>query len=687
MRVMCWLVALTWTICGSVASNAAEGMWTLDNLPLAELQSQYQFKPTQTWINKVMHASVRLAQGCSGSFVSPNGLVLTNHHCASRCIEQLSNAESNYVRTGFIARSRNAEMKCPELELNQLQQIVDITNKIKAATAGKEGAAYKAALNAVSAKQTNLCVGKNRANTRCDVVELYHGGRYQLYRYRRYQDVRLVWAPEIAAAFFGGDPDNFNFPRYDIDASLLRAYENGKPASTNDYFRIKAAGAEPNELTIVSGHPGATQRDLTVTQLETLRDLRIVRTLLLYSELRGVLEQYQKTGVEPARIAAGDIFSTENAVKAFHGELIALQDPVLLEQKRGAERQLQQFVAEHAEYSSAADAWSAISKAEQVYRDIGDQHYFIETGRGFMSKYYSFARALVRGATERAKPNDERLPEYTDASLPQLEQSLFSTAPIYPEYEKLRLAWSLTKMREWLGADDPLVRKVLGKETPEGLAARLVDDTMLKDPAVRRALWDKPETVAQSDDVFIQLVMSIDDDARAIRRRYDTEVEGIEQRAGQAIAEARFAMTGTSVYPDATFTLRLSFGEVKGWQEGEKQVSPFTDFAGAFRRHTGAEPFALPTSWLLVKSNLKGNTRLNFVTTNDIIGGNSGSPVINRNAELVGLVFDGNIHSVGGAFGYDAALNRAVAVHPAALLEALRTIYSAPELLKELNAR
>lgn len=681
------LLSMLFTVMAGSSSQAAEGMWTLDNLPVAQLQSQYQFKPTQAWVDKVMRASVRMAQGCSASFVSPNGLVLSNHHCVSRCVEQLSNSDHDYIRMGFIAGTADAELKCPELELNRLEQITDVTAKIKAATQGKDGAAYKAALNAASAHESEVCVGKSRTSTRCDVVELYHGGRYHLYRYRRYQDVRLVWAPEIAAAFFGGDPDNFNFPRYDIDAGLLRAYEGGKPAAVKDYFRIKAAGAEPGELTFVSGHPGSTQRELTLAQFETLRDVRLVRALLLYSELRGVLEQYQKVGAEPARVAAGDLFSTENSIKVFRGQLSALQNNALIKQKQTAEQLLQQFVAGHAELAGATTAWSDITHAQQVYREFGNEHYFVETGRGFMSKYYSIARALVRGAAERAKPSDQRLPEYTDSSLPQLEQGLFSAAPIYADYEKLKLTWSLTKMREWLGADHPLVHKVLGKDSPEQVAARLIDGTSLKDAAMRRGLWNKPETVAQSDDPFIQLVRSIDDDARAIRRRYDTEVEGVEQRAGQAIAEARFAMIGTSTYPDATFTLRLSFGEVKGWQEGATFVAPFTDLAGAFQRHTGAEPFALPDSWLQAKSNLKLGTRLNFVTTNDIIGGNSGSPVINRNAELVGLVFDGNIHSLGGAFGYEGDTNRAVAVHPAALLEALRSIYHAsPALLKELGA-
>lgn len=680
-------ILLSWALLWNAPSHAAEGMWTLDNLPLAQLQAQYDFKPTSTWINKVMRASVRLAQGCSGSFVSSGGLVLTNHHCVERCLEQLSNAQNDYLHIGFIARSRSAEVKCPELEINQLEQMTDITDIINAAVKGKTGTAFKAALNAASARQTSACVGKNRVIARCEVVELYHGGRYQLYRYRRYQDVRLAWAPEMSAAFFGGDPDNFNFPRYTLDAALVRAYDNGKPVANTDYFHIKAAGAESGELTFVTGHPGSTQRDLTVAQLETLRDVRLVRTLLLYSELRGVLTQYQQGGAESARIVTADLAGIENSIKAFHGQLLALQRPALFDQKRAAERQLQQYVDEHSELSDARHAWADIEQAEQVYRDIGDRYYFIEAGRGFMSRYFQFARTLVRGATERAKPNTERLPEYTEAALPQLEQGLFSTAPIYADYEKLKLAWSLTKMREWLGADDPLVRTVLGNETPQQLAARWVNATTLKDPAVRRAYWDKPETIAHSDDPFVRLALAVDADARAIRRRYDAEVDAVEQRAGQALATAKFAMTGPGVYPDATFTLRLSFGEVKGWRDGEHDIAPFTDFAGAFARHTGAEPFALPTSWLQAKDDLNARARLDFVTTNDIIGGNSGSPVINRNAELVGLIFDGNIHSLGGAFWYDPELNRAVAVHPAALLEALRAIYNAPEVLKELDAK
>lgn len=684
------VVALT-VLFGSAFTTAtgiaAEGMWTLDNLPVQQLESGYGFTPTKEWVDKVMRSSVRLAQGCSGSFVSPSGLVMTNHHCSVRCISALSSADKDYMRDGFLAATREAELKCPELELNRLEQITDVTATIKSATSKLGGEAFKQALNAAKAKLTGACIGKQQATTRCDVVELYQGGVYHLYRYHRFQDVRLVWAPEQAAAFFGGDPDNFNFPRFDLDATFLRAYENGKPAQIKDYFRFKEAGAEAGELTFVTGHPGSTQRELTVAQLATLRDLRYPREMLLYSELRGVLTQYQKLGAEPKRIAGSDLFSIENTLKARRGAMGALQDVELMRSKQQAELALQKFVAANPELSATQSVWQDIAAAEALYRIIGNEFYFIEAGRGFMSRYFSFARTLVRGAAERARPDGERLPEFTEAELPAVEQALFSAAPIYPEYEQLKLTWSLTKLREWLGVDHPVVRQVLGKESPEQLATRVIQATQLGDVSLRKALWADANAVARSTDPFIELVRAIDTPSRALRKRYDNEIEAVEDRTGQAIAEARFRQSGTSVAPDATFTLRLSFGEVRGWREGERDIAPFTDIAGAFARHTGADPFALPASWLAAQNRMDTGKRLNFVTTNDIIGGNSGSPVINRNAEIVGLIFDGNIHSLGGGFWYDARLNRAVAVHPAAILESLRSIYAGSALLAELQAR
>ena len=394
---MRYLLALL-SLGATTVVGAAEGMWTLDNLPKAQLEAQYGFVPTEKWVDKVMRASVRLAQGCSGSFVSASGLVMTNHHCALRCIEQLSSAQNDYVRAGYLARSRERELKCPELELNRLEQIVDVTGEVKTATRGLQGEAFKRALNAVQARLSGVCVGRDKSRVRCDVVELYHGGLYHLYRYHRFQDVRVVWAPEQAVAFFGGDPDNFNFPRYDLDVTFLRAYEDGRPVRVKDYFRFKETGAAPAELVFVTGHPGSTQRELTTEQLRTLRDLRYFRDLLLFSEQRGVLQQYQTAGAESARIAAGDLFSIENTIKARRGAVQALQNPELWRKKQEAETALQAFVGQHPDMAQATDAWQALARAEEVYREIGHEHFFIETSRGFMSRYYTFARLLARGA-------------------------------------------------------------------------------------------------------------------------------------------------------------------------------------------------------------------------------------------------------------------------------------------------
>jgi Peptidase S46 len=665
---------------------AAEGMWPLDNLPASRLQAEYNFTPDRNWVDHVMRASARIAGGCSASFVSKDGLVMTNHHCAAACVDQLSTASKNLVADGFLAHRRQEEVRCPEIELNRLEQITDVTDRVKGAIAGLDGEAFKNAKNAIEAKLSSACVGRERETARCDVVDLYHGGLYHLYKYHRFQDVRLVWVPERSIAFFGGDPDNFNFPRYDLDIAMLRAYENGKPARVKDFFTFSKAGAEAGEMVFVSGHPGSTQRQLTVSELDTFRDLRLFGGLLRLAEERGILEQYSKLGPEAARIAEDDLFGIENGYKAYLGELKALLDPALMKQKQREESDLRSFVASQpALRAKAGGAWDAIEKAQQAYRDVEAQYSAIEGARAFAGHYFRYARALVRGAEERAKPDADRLPEFTDSHLPEVEQRLFSTAPIYPEFENVRLGWSLTKMRELLGADDPFVHQVLGRKSPDQVGAALIAGTKLGDPAVRKALWTGgKEAIAKSDDPFIKLALAVDPAARAIRKRYEREVESVVQKNTELIAQARFAQRGTSAYPDATFTLRLSYGEVTGWNEGGRKIPPFTDFAGAFARDTGVDPFALPASWHAAKGKLNLAQRFNFVTDNDIIGGNSGSPMINRNGEIVGLIFDGNIHSLGGAFWFDGRYNRAVAVHSGAILEALNKVYGGFDLAREI---
>ncbi|MFC5474734.1 S46 family peptidase [Paraherbaspirillum soli] len=669
-------------------SMAAEGMWTLDNPPTARMQAEYGFTPDSGWIKRAMLGSVRIAGGCSASFVSKDGLVMTNHHCASQCLDQMSTAKKNLVADGFIAKRREEELSCPEIELNRLEQITDVTEQVKSATAGLDGAAFKSAQTAIKAKLTAACVGTEKDIVRCDVVDLYHGGRYQLYKYHRFQDTRLVWAPEKAIAFFGGDPDNFNFPRYDLDITLLRAYENGQPAKIENYFPFSKNGAAEGEMVFVTGQPGSTQRQLTVAQLTTLRDVSLLNNVLRLAELRGVLEQYSKTSPEAERTAEHALFGVENGYKALRGRLDTLLDPALLQQKQAEETALREFVAKKPELQAKiGGAWDAIAAAEQVYRQIEPQFGMIEAERGFSSKYFSYARDLVRAAEERAKPNGERLPEFAESKLPELEQQLFSTAPVYPAFEKVTLALSLTKMREILGADDAFVKQVLGKQSPDQLSAALIDGTKLGDPAVRKALWQGgKEAIAKSSDPFIKLALAVDPAARAIRQRYEKDVESVLQKNTELIAQARFIQQGTNAYPDATFTLRLSYGEVKGYQQGGRKVAPFTTIGGAFERDTGAEPFALPASWHAAKDKLNLSQPYNLVTTNDIIGGNSGSPMINRKGEIVGLVFDGNIQSLGGAFWFDQRYNRTVAVHSGAILETLGKVYGATDLTQEILA-
>lgn len=681
VTVLCVLIPFT-------GAHADEGMWTLDNLPVKAIQDKYGFAPDTVWADHVMQSSVRLAGGCSGSFVSRDGLVLTNHHCIRSCIAQLSSKDKDYNQDGFLARTRAEEKACPEIELNRLEKITDVTDTLKKATAGKSGKAFSEAQRAEKSRLESECSAGD-ARTRCDVVELYHGGIYQLYRYHRYQDVRLAFAPEEAIAFFGGDPDNFNFPRYTLDMGLLRAWEDGKPAQVSHYFPLNPAGAKAGELAFITGHPGSTDRLLTVAQLERVRDVDLIPRLIWLAEYRGILTQYSALGAEPARIARDDLFSVENSFKALNGRLLALQAPAVFQGKRAAEQELRAAVAANPQWQKDyGGAWDAIAAAQEAYRAIELRYKLLEVRRGFYSNYFDVARHLMRGAQERRKPNEKRLREYSDARLPSLTQKLFSGAPIYPEYEKVTLGWSLSKLREMLGTDDPLVQTLLGQDSPEALAKRLVDGTSLGDVAVRKALWDGGEkAIKASKDPFIQLVRAMDGEARAVRKRYEEEVQAVEDKAAEQIAAARFGLYGTGVYPDATFTLRLSYGAVQGWEHQGRKIAPFTAFGGAFKRHTGAFPFALPPSWLDSKKKLNLRQPFNFVTTNDIIGGNSGSPVINRKAEIVGLVFDGNIHSLGGAYWYDAALNRAVSVHSGAIVEAMRKVYGAGALADELTGR
>ncbi|WP_225863338.1 S46 family peptidase [Ideonella benzenivorans] len=670
-----------------LAASAMEGMWTLDNLPKATLAQKYGFTPDDAWVNKVMHSAARMAGGCSTSFVSAGGLVLTNHHCVDSCLGDLSRPGQDLRRSGFIAQRPEEERQCPGMELNRLEQITDVSATFAQATAGKTGQAYTEAVNATRARLESACVNGKDATVRCDVVTLYQGGARHLYRYHRYQDVRLAFAPEVAIGAFGGDPDNFDFPRYDLDMGLLRVYENGHPAATPEFFPLNPRGPEAGELVITAGNPGRTQRLLTVAQLETLRDVDLPQRLLREAEQRGLLNQYGTEGPEQDRLARKALRWIENGFKAQYGQLETLRDPEVMARKQAEEAALRQFAANQPNLKDTLGAWDDIARAARVYREIQPHLAYTEGAQGYWTDYHGWARTLVRAATERAKPSGERLPEFADAALLATERHLLAPKPVAPALEKVKLAWSLAQMRQWLGADDPLVRQVLGRKSPQALATELVDGTTLGDPKVRQALWQGgAAAIAASQDPFIRLALATDAQARALRAREENEVEAVQTRAAEQIARVRFARTGTSVYPDATFSLRLSFGEIRGFKKNGQPVAPFTEIGGTFARATGEDPFALPQSWLTAQPALNPAQRFNMVSTNDIIGGNSGSPLINRRGELVGLIFDGNLGSLGGAYWYDEADNRAVSVHAGAILETLDKVYHADRLVQELKA-
>lgn len=680
------LMAVLLVVC--VASplllHADEGMWTFDKFPSRTVGAKYGFAPSQGWLDHVRLSSLRIAAGCSASFVSPQGLVMTNHHCVLDCVQELSTADQNFVEKGFTAGTPAEERTCPAFELDQLTQIRDVTPEIQKALAGKSGGAANAALHAEEAELQQSC-GPD-PGIRCDVVSLYEGGVYDLYRYKKYTDVRLVFAPEMSVAQFGGDPDNFNFPRFDFDIGLLRAYEDGHPAATPDYLKWSANGSKAGELVFVSGNPGGTSRELTTSQLAFERDIALPNVIPSVSEYRGLLERFVTESPERARQGNEELFFDENTYKVVFGREQALLDPEFFDIKVREEQKLRQAVAADPKLAADKSAWDEIAQIQTTRAQLFDQQY--ATGLFRRSDLLEYAIALVRAAEERTKPNSERLPEYTDQALVRVQQQISAPVPVYKDLEELKLRWLLSSTRRQLGVDDPFVRKMLGKDSPEELANRLVSGTHLDDAKVREALYNGGSAaIAASTDPMIVFIRSIDPDLLAQRKESEARVEAPTRTAAERIARARFAIYGTSVYPDATFTPRLSYGTVKGFEDAHgRSVQPYTTIDGLFNRATGAPPFDLPQSWISAKSQLNLETPMNLCTTNDIIGGNSGSPLINKEGEIVGLIFDGNIYSIGGDYGYDAAKNRGVAVDSRALLEGLSKVYHLNRIVNEIEA-
>ena len=680
-------ILLAFAFVFSNLATADEGMWLYNAPPKDKIKSKYGFELTQAWLDHVRLSSVRFNNGGSGSFVSADGLTFTNHHVGAACVHQLSTEGHDYIKTGFYAKTQAEEAKCPNLELNQLVGIEDVTDKVNAGvkpgmSAAEAGQAQRASMSQVE-KDCTTATG-----LRCDVTIFYSGQVYNLYKYKKYTDVRLVFAPEFDIAFFGGDPDNFTYPRYDLDITFFRVYENGKPAHLDNYLKWSPTGVKDGDLIFVSGHPGSTGRLLTMAQLQFMRDVQYPAALKLYARRIALLQNFSKQSEENARIATEDIFGLQNSQKAITGYQSGLLDKAIMDKKAADEAKVRASFKADPKNAGAPDPWEEISQAIQTQQAIYPNLTYLERMRGLSGTLAQTARTLVRAADEKPKANQDRLREFRDSALPSLEQQLFSTAPIYKTLETALLADSLSEMQDALGKENADVQKVLQGKTPAEAAKELISNTKLDDVSVRKQLYEGGQAaIAASADPLIVAMRAIDPTARAVRKQFEDQVDSVVRRDGTLIAKARFVQSGFNQPPDATFTLRLSYGEVKGYQENGKAIPFATNMGGAYEHaaeHNSQPPYKLPESWMQAKPKLDLKVPFNFVSTADIIGGNSGSPTVNKKGEVVGIIFDGNIESLPANFAYSDTQGRAVSVDSRGIQEALRKIYGATALADEL---
>ena len=669
----------------ATVASADEGMWTFDNFPAAKVQQQYGFAPDQKWLDRVRKATVRLENGCSGSVVSKDGLVMTNHHCITDCTAALSSPGNDYVDDGFYTAARKDEKICPGFEASILKSISDVSERVKVGIAKSSPADIASAgAQVISDIEEEACEGKSRL--RCDVMNMYRGGQFKLYVYDRYDDVRIAFAPEMQAASFGGDPDNFNYPRYALDMALIRLYRDGKPAAFTDPLRIDAAGPKSGDLIFVSGYPVSTERQLTNAQLEFQRDRYLPWRIEYLSQFRGSLLTEATKGEEEARQVSEALDTVENTLKVFKGQRGALIEPSFFAVKVAEEQKLKDALAASADLRAKyGDPFATLAAVALAQKRLFMPYQMLELRFGAGSVLLNDARTVYRSAVERAKPDASRLWEYNASRIGGVHAGILAEAPVQPVLEKLAIAFWLDKAREYLGPDHPAIKAMFGARTSREIAADIVANSQIGDTAFRKRLWADPKQAVASNDPAIALIRQVDTAAREARGTYEREVSGLTASASEKISGLRFAVLGQSLYPDANFTLRLSYGVVQGWDDPVRgKIGPFTYMSGLWKRATGAYPFNLGARWIGGERKLPADMQYDFVSTNDIIGGNSGSPVLNRQGRIIGLAFDGNIHSTGGAYGFDPALNRMVSLSSQAIVGALRNIYGAAALADEL---
>lgn len=659
-------------------AGAEEGMWTFNGVPVEAIRKQYGTELTPEWLEHIQKSCLRVSLGGSASFVSNQGLFLTNHHVGSTAIYHLSSSERNLMDNGFLAKTRDEEIPCPNMYVDQLISIQDVTAVINAKTEKGESLSDRQTL-----RQAAIAEIKEKAlketGLQPEIVSLYQGARHHLYLYQRYSDIRLVMCPEKSIAFFGGDTDNFEYPRYDLDICFFRVYQDGKPLSTDHFLKWSKEGPKLSEPLFVAGHPGKTRRMLTSANLEFLNVQEFSLMQKWLANRRFKLQAFGKTSLENQRISEQDLFSIENSLKVFNRLCSDLQNTSMIADKKKEELALA--------VTQTTNPWQNIENALNKAKPYYSQYVVLDGMGSNYSKLFVWAKTLVRLSREIEKPNEDRLKEFTDSEIPGIELSLFSNEPVYKELERVRLLDSLQRTMDLLGAKHPVSRIIRNHQPLENRVSDLLDKTVLFDLESRKKLYHNLKEVQTSTDPFIILAREIDPFSREVRLKKEKELDAALNENYDAIAKILFEKYGETAYPDATFTLRLSYGSMKGYLENDQFIDPMTVLNGAFeksKKNNNEEPYNLPPSWIAKEEALKKDSPMNFVSTNDIVGGNSGSPVINKEGEIVGLIFDGNAQSISWGFKFEDIQGRATSVHSTGILEALKNVYGADNLIREI---